>query len=96
MVANGDSAKQIWLTEYGAATSGTGGTTVTEDFQAQNVTDAYSVARATPWIGPVFWFTFQDKAASTGYVGYMGLLRSDGSAKPSWTAYAAAAAAEAL
>jgi hypothetical protein len=88
MAANGDSAKQIWITEIGAPTAGPDGVGTT--FQAEDVTQAIAGAKVTPWIGAVFFYTYEDAATDPDYYG---LLNADGSAKPAWAALAAALAA---
>jgi ribosomal protein L24E len=88
MTANGDAAKQIWITEIGAPTAGPDGVGTT--FQAEDVTQAVAGAKATPWIGAVFFYTYEDAATDPDYYG---LLNADGSAKPAWAALAAALAA---
>jgi hypothetical protein len=91
MVANGDGDLQIWATEYGVATGGTGGTTVTEASQAEHVTDAFAELRADSWLACVCWYNWL--GSETGdRVYYMGLVHADGSAKPALAAYTAAAA----
>ena len=78
MAANGDSAKQIWITEIGAPTAGSGAVSTTA--QAEMVTQAVQAAKTTSWIGGLFFYTYQDGADSYG------LLNADGSPKPAWTA----------
>jgi hypothetical protein len=87
MAANGDSAKQIWVTEIGAPSAGSDGVGTTA--QAEEVTQAVAGAKSSPWIGAMFFYTYEDGA---DYPDYYGLLNADGSAKPAWTALAAALA----
>ena len=75
MVAKGDGAKRIWLTEYGPPT--TGANSVSEATQALMFTQAFAVAQTWAWAGPLFAASWQDTAA-----GPAGLVRADGSAKP--------------
>ena len=58
--------------------------------QAQDVTQAVAVAaaRSTSWIGAEFFYTSEDTSDADNF----GLLNADGSAKPAWTALAAALA----
>jgi hypothetical protein len=93
MVAKGDGAKSIWLTEFGWSThvnaAGTPnyGLGVSEAVQAANFTATIALIRSTmPWIGKVYWYTERDSAAegSTQNANY-GMLRSDQSAKPIMT-----------
>jgi hypothetical protein len=92
MAANGDGDKRIWITEYGAPTSGTSpyGTVVSETTQATMVTQSLRAAAAAGWAGPVFWYNLQDWAPyspSASSEAFFGLLRADGSAKPGFDAY---------
>jgi len=64
MAVNGDGAKQIWLTEYGAPTSGTSGA-VTPQFQAESITEAFRWAHNHPWVGPLFIFDWQPSPYDT-------------------------------
>ena len=85
MTANGDAGKQIWITEIGAPSAGPNG--VGTAAQAEEVTQAVQDAQSTSWIGPLFFYTYQDAATDPDYYG---LLNADGSAKPAWAALAAA------
>ena len=112
MVANGDSAKKIWATEYGAPTGGdTNGDGVincdndgvlttgednclTEAQQAVMVSTAYTQWRTYTWAGPLFWYAYQDLNTGTNNIeNNFGLVRSDGTQKPAYTAYVTAATA---
>ncbi|MCS0627738.1 cellulase family glycosylhydrolase [Telluria mixta] len=87
----GDDKKKIWITEYGAPTSGTNvwGTTVSEDRQASMVTQTLSLAASYTWTGPTFWYNYKDFCApgSSDSECYYGMVRSDGSPKPAFNAY---------
>jgi hypothetical protein len=87
MAANGDSAKQIWITEIGAPAAGPNGVGTTA--QAEEVTQAVAAAKSTSWIGAEFFYTYEDTADDPDDYG---LLNADGSPKPAWTAMAAALA----
>ena len=73
MVANGDGAKPIWMTELGwtttASTCGRGmwagqkPAGVTEAAQAANLKEAYHCLAAYPYVETALWFTLND---STG------------------------------
>lgn len=100
MVANGDGNKKIWITEYGAPTGGPGGQAssgfstseggddnVSEALQARMATDAVNVASSYGWVGNFFWYSYQDQGTSDDTVeNFFGLLRADGSRKPSYYA----------
>lgn len=93
MEANGEGAMRLWATEVGFPT--TGATDYTEadqqtEFAAQLVTEMNRHA----WIGPVFVYSLQDRAASsTDFEQVFGLHRPDGSAKPAAATIRSAAAA---
>ena len=81
MVAHGDAAKQIWITEFGAPTG-----EVTDDQQAIELTQAVTAAQATSWIGAFYIYSWEDGGNDT-----FGLLNADGNPKPAYTAVAALA-----
>jgi len=83
MVANGDSSKKIWMTEFGAPTN-----VYTEAQQAQMMQQAYTLAASYSWAGPLFWYTYQDGGTDkTNVEDWFGVLRADGSQKPAYTTY---------
>lgn len=100
MVANGDSAKPIWVTEYGAPTGGPNGLATTTNYNlegnADHVTEAYQAAIATnvvqtarsyPWLAVTFWYSYKDEGTSTDTIeNFFGLIRTDGSPKPAYSA----------
>jgi hypothetical protein len=93
MIANGDGAKKIWATEYGAPTNGpAGGNFVSEAAQASLVTQAYQTFATYSWSGPMFWYAGQDYSTDTSTTeNFYGLWRTDFSMKPSFAAYRTAA-----
>ena len=86
MQAHGDGNKQIWITEYGAPTGGPVGSGFVSDArQAQLASEAYAAAQAQPWIGPFFWYTYQDSGtAATTKEHFFGLKRANGTPKPAY------------
>lgn len=95
MADNGDAGKRIWVTEIGAPTSGTSqwNTVVSESRQADILAEAYALAATYTWAGPVFWYNYKDYRAydsNTSSEGYYGVIRYDGSKKPSAAALLAA------
>lgn len=82
MVANGDSAKKIWITEFGAPT-GSGG--VSDAAQSDEITQAIAFAKHTSWIGSFYIYSWEDGSTDT-----FGLLNSDGTQKPAYAAVVAA------
>ncbi|MEA2375511.1 MAG: polysaccharide biosynthesis protein PslG, partial [Thermoleophilaceae bacterium] len=59
MVANGDSAKGIWLTEFGWSTN-TGAYGVSEATQADFLTKAFTKAASYPYVQTAFWYNFRN------------------------------------
>ncbi|MBJ7330305.1 MAG: cellulase family glycosylhydrolase [Solirubrobacteraceae bacterium] len=91
MVANGDSATPLWITEMGWSTGGpVHPFTVTEATQAANLRSSWTTmvgCRARWNLERVMWFGVRDITITTGmtdYWGYhKGMFRLDGTAKPS-------------
>ncbi len=82
MAAHGDGAKQIWGTEIGWGT-GTGSQAVSEAEQSAMAAQAVSAWDNLPFTGNLFWYDWKDISADRSNVwDNMGVLRSDGSAKP--------------
>jgi hypothetical protein len=93
MLANGDGAKQIWGTEFGAPT-GSAAQAVSEATQARLVTAGYAAWRSWSFTGPLFWYSLRDAGTNAGDLEQnFGLLRHDFSPKPSFAAFEAAARA---
>lgn len=97
MVANGDTSKKLWITEYGAPTGGIDAYSqkivISEEQQARMVREAYSLIPTYSWVGPLFWYEYQDlcpAAANESSECYYGLVRYDGSRKPAYDAYRSA------
>jgi polysaccharide biosynthesis protein PslG len=81
MTNYGDSAKKIWITEWGIAT-GTSASASTEDQQAAKVVDALQIAAATPYLAPLFLFTVKDWGTDANNPDMnFGVYRYDGSPK---------------
>lgn len=59
MKTHGDAEKPVWITEYGAPTYGGAGG-VSEEAQAEMITEAYRLARSYPWAGPFFCYSYRD------------------------------------
>jgi polysaccharide biosynthesis protein PslG len=89
MTSNGDSAKQIWITEVGAPTGGPDG--VGQAAQATALTQAIADAGAASWIGALYIYTWQDSGTSQSTdQDWFGLITAGGSAKLSRSAVATA------
>jgi polysaccharide biosynthesis protein PslG len=78
MVANGDSDKVIWASEYGMPTSLT-----SEANQADFINDMVTTWRTIDYTGPVFIFSLRDRqTGSTNIDDTYGIYRSDWTPKP--------------
>lgn len=85
MVGAGDAEKQIWITEFGAPTAA-----VTDDEQAEILTAGVTRASQHDFTRVFCWFTYKDDNNDAGVAGdSMGLIRADGSLKPSYDTYKA-------
>ena len=60
MASYGDSGKKIWITEYGAPSSGPDG--IGQAAQSASLTQAVYRARSTSWIGALYLYTWADDA----------------------------------
>jgi hypothetical protein len=89
MVAQGDGAKRIWITEWSMPTRATysGQTIVTPQQQGAAAADAFRLAKGYPWLGAFLWYQLRDDIDGEGF----GIMYQDFSHKPSWDAYRAAA-----
>jgi len=86
MAENGDSAKKIWITEYGAPTLGAD--SVGEAGQETELVQAIAQVKDLSWVGSFFIYTWADLTTDT-YPGF-GLLTSDDTEKPAYSAVAGA------
>jgi arabinogalactan endo-1,4-beta-galactosidase len=88
MVANGDSAKSIWLTEFGWSTT-RGPYGVTEATQATFLVAALNQLKQYPYVRAAFWYNGRDTASNPDvYDDNLGVLRSDFTPKPAYAALA--------
>jgi polysaccharide biosynthesis protein PslG len=93
MMANGDGAKQIWATEFGAPTGSTSNS-MSEAGQAQLVTDAYAKLKTWTWAGPAFFYSYRNVGTNLSNIAdNFGIIRYDWSLKPAYGAFQTAAAA---
>lgn len=91
MVANGDGAKQIWPTEFGAPT-GLTSRSVSEAAQARFITKSIADLKTFSWVGPSFLYSGRDQGTDMSNVeNAFGIIRYDWSLKPGYFAFAAAA-----
>jgi hypothetical protein len=89
MVANGDGAKKIWATEFGAPTNGpTGSNYVSQSTQASMIGQAYALWSSYSWAGPLFSYQGRDLGTDTSTSqDFFGLTNFDGTPKPAYTSY---------
>lgn len=90
MVANGDSAKRVWLTEFGWSTNN-GAYGVSELTQADFLTKALDKVQSSyPYVAASFWYNFRNNFWQNNLAGdyeaNLGLVRTDFSPKPSYNA----------
>ncbi|NTV44257.1 MAG: glycoside hydrolase family 5 protein [Candidatus Yonathbacteria bacterium] len=108
MIKNGDTAKKIWLTEYGAPTGGPGRARTVNDYSfvygadymsesaqtqlVRRVTEMYAADTTT--FGPFFWYSLWDNGTSKSTPeNFFGLLRHDWSKKPAYDTFKSAVSA---
>jgi Bacterial Ig domain len=97
MVANGDGAKPIWMTELGWTTTtstcargmwaGQKPSGVSEAAQGANLKEAYHCLAGYPYVEAALWFTLKDSSGNGDELDHYGLQRLDGSHKPAWDAF---------
>ena len=89
MVSNGDSAKQVWITEVGAPSGGPD--SVGQAAQATEMTQAIADAKSTSWIGAIYLYSWQDEGTSQSTdQDWYGLVTAAGVQKLDYAAVAAA------
>jgi hypothetical protein len=85
MTSNGDSGKSIWITEFGAPSSGPGG--VGQTAQATAFTQAIVYAKKTSWIGALYIYSWKDDGTDpTNGQDWFGLLTAAGAPKLAYAA----------
>ena len=98
MAAHGDGAKPIWMTELGWTTTtktcsrgvwaGKKAAGVRRGPQAAYLKEAYHCLAGYPYVQVALWFNLQGPTTGqTDELNHYGLLRADGSQKPSWDAF---------
>src|SRR5215467_11485838 len=89
MISHGDRGKPIWITEFGAPSGGPNG--VGETAQAIALAQGVANVKATPWIGALYVYTWEDAGIDPrNEQDWFGLLTAGGSAKPAYRSLAAA------
>lgn len=79
MADNDDSDKKVWITEFGAPSSGT--SSVGTAGQATQIGQALGSARSTNWVGAIYIYTWQDSSSADAQDNGFGLLAANGSPK---------------
>ncbi|MBU1130004.1 hypothetical protein KKE45_01640 [Patescibacteria group bacterium] len=103
MIDHGDGNKPLWITEYGAPTSGSGNSHditqldnfawgsdyMTENAQEMMITDVLSLfSQIKGPTGPFFWYSLHDNGTSKDTPeNFFGLLRNDWSKKPAYDTF---------
>lgn len=84
MIKYNDANKKIWLTEFGVPTGGPDPKWfLTEQKQADTISDSIALYKNSPWAGPLFYYTYLDSGFEpTSNENFFGLVRFDGSLKP--------------
>lgn len=101
MIDRGDTAKKIWITEYGAPTNGKGiahnldqlnfkydSDYMSENAQEKMVREVVALYKKNiDWMGPFFWYNLRDNGISKDTTeNFFGLIRYNGSKKPAYQA----------
>jgi hypothetical protein len=87
MDSYGDSAKQLWFTEFGYPTTTTAGG-VSEATQASWLTSAFKYVESYPYVKALFWYQARDLYVDdTTPEARFGLMHYDYSPKPSYDAF---------
>ena len=86
MKQRGDEGKKIWITEWDYPSAET--ELASEAWQQQCMIEGFQFVKANPWIGPVVWFPLKDGGPGDDPPADAdGLLRKDGTKKPSFDTY---------
>jgi exo-beta-1,3-glucanase (GH17 family) len=89
MTSNGDAAKQIWITEVGAPTSGPDG--VGQQGQTDDLTQAIANTNSTTWIAGLYLYSWKDEGTDPANdENWFGLVTAAGAHKTAYTAVATA------
>lgn len=98
MVRNGDAAKKIWITEFGAPTGGPGPAAdidgsgiaegawhVTPALQAEIFQQAFTLYKSYNWVGPILIYSYQDAGSDDSTnENFFGIVSYDGTQKPAY------------
>jgi polysaccharide biosynthesis protein PslG len=88
MIENGDFSKKVWITEFGAPTTGRARVGFTA--QSDTLTQALAYADKTDWIAALYIFTWRDTSTARKIGTSFGLENFNGDPKPAFYAVSAA------
>jgi polysaccharide biosynthesis protein PslG len=88
MAKNGDSNKPIWITEFGAPSTGPSGIGATA--QRIELSQAFAAVKKTNWIGALYIYTWRDTSTGPSGDNGFGLLTAGNSPKPAYYTVASA------
>jgi len=88
MAENGDTSKKIWITEYGAPT--TGSSSVGANGQTTELLQAIALARKSSWLGSLYIYTWADLASEPEVDNGFGMLTDNSVHKPAYAVVSAA------
>jgi polysaccharide biosynthesis protein PslG len=84
MAQNGDFDKPIWITEFGAPSTGPSG--IGANMQRTELSQALAYVKKAKWIGAFYIFTWQDTVTGPSGDDGFGLFTDDGAPKPAYSA----------
>jgi polysaccharide biosynthesis protein PslG len=85
-----DSGRKVWITEFGAVSNGPGGGGGANG-ESEELSQAITIARSTPWIGAIYIYTWQDAGADKNNRNdWFGLVTNKGVPKSAYYAVKAA------
>lgn len=93
MSNNGDSAKHIWMTEFGAPTEGPGTDPAANNWMYESDQDdmlqqGVDLASNESWTGPLMYYSYKDHGTDPNNTeDWFGLVRPDGWTKPAYDVY---------
>lgn len=106
MIENGDSAKKIWITEFGSPTGGPGPVAtlanpnlaagpfvVDQPLQARILADAVELYKSYDWAGPFFYYSYMDAGTTNDTnENFFGLVTESGQHKQAYDVFKQSAA----
>ncbi|MFC5061704.1 endo-1,4-beta-xylanase [Actinomycetospora atypica] len=86
MVSRGDTAKGIWITEFGSPTLPSPGV-VTNDQQAAILADGFRLVASWPWVRTFLVYNLRDGLPTSSREQHFGLRTINDQPKPAWTTF---------